>query len=365
MLYLELFRSEYVEKSPINGVVIQRDTPYLINIYDYNISKIQDYYQEKIFAVKNTFILSRYIDHIPTDLNAPVENYIEQNRRFAIYLAKHFKFTSDIERGVVHNGYFYGEGNSEVILVDDSYFNPYEVELNWKTYPCLSVVQHNLNDINMLLPVSRNYGQRKGITVISFNPSILAIKYRQFLKQQRINESKGEPVLNKNHFMYRYVLPGILKSQTDHVFLNLLMDHFYNREEIAKLKYKLPFPIYKPYTQIDRWIKDTLYVLQNKNTNFINLLANITLPSGKNALQTLILPDVSPTVQVQWAMLLSRLKFMVFLIDVSKNKGQSRNFINDWKNIVKRIQRSFDYGILFSYEETKEIEGLMEHILTA
>jgi hypothetical protein len=56
---------------------------------------------------------------------------------------------------------------------------------------------------------------------------------------------------------------------------------------------------------------------------------------------------------------------MVFLIDVSKNKGQSRNFINDWKNIVKRIQRSFDYGILFSYEETKEIEGLMEHILAA
>jgi hypothetical protein len=143
------------------------------------------------------------------------------------------------------------------------------------------------------------------------------------------------------------------------------MDYFYNREEIAVLKYKLPFPIYKPYKQIERWIKDTLYVLQNKNTNFINLLANIILPSGNNALQTLILPDVSPTVQVQWAMLLSRLKFMVFLIDVSKNKDQSRNFINDWKNIIKRIQRSFDYGLLFSYEETKEIEGLMDRILTA
>jgi hypothetical protein len=89
------------------------------------------------------------------------------------------------------------------------------------------------------------------------------------------------------------------------------------------------------------------------------------LPSGNNALQTLVLPDVSPTVQVQWAMLLSRLKFMVFLIDVSKNIGQSRNFINDWKNIIKRIQRSFDYGLLFSYEETKEIEGLMDRVLTA
>jgi hypothetical protein len=56
---------------------------------------------------------------------------------------------------------------------------------------------------------------------------------------------------------------------------------------------------------------------------------------------------------------------MVFLIDVSKNKDQSRNFINDWKNIIKRIQRSFDYGLLFSYEETKEIEGLMDRVLTA
>jgi len=365
MLYLELFRSEYIEKAPINGVIIQRDVPYLTNIYDYNISKIQNYYQEKIFAVKNNFILSRYIEHIPTNLNIPVENYIEQNRRFAIYLAKHFKFTSDIERGVVHNGYFYGEGNSEVILVDDSYFNPYEVELNWKTYPCISVVQHNINDLNMLLPVSKNYEQRKGITIVSFNPSILAIKYRQFLREQRINESKGEPILNKNHFMYRYVLPGILPSQTDHVFLNILMDRFYNRLEIAKLKYKLPFPIYKPYTQINRWIEDTLHVLQNKNTNFITLLANIILPSGKNALQTLVLPDISPTIQVQWAMLLSRLKFMVFLIDVSKNKSQSKNFINDWKNIIKRIQRSFDYGLLFSYEETKEIEGYMERILSS
>jgi len=365
MLYLELFRKEYVDKSPISGVVIQRDVNYLVNIYDYNISKIQNYYQNKIFAVKNNFILSRYVEHIPTDLSLPVENYVEQNRRFAIYLAKHFKFTSDIERGVVHNGYFYGEGNSEVILVDDSYFNPYQVELQWKTYPCISVLQHNINDFNMLLPVSRNYGQRKGITVISFNPSILAIKYRQFLREQRINESKGEPVLNKNHFMYKYVLPGILPTQTDHVFLNVLMDYFYNRYEIPIIKYKLPFPIYRPYKQIDRWVKDTLYTLQNKNTNFINLLANIILPSGKSALQALVLPDISPTIQVQWAMLLSRLKFMVFLIDVSKNKNQSRHFINDWKNIIKRIQRTFDYGLLFSYEETKEIETYMEKILEA
>jgi hypothetical protein len=56
---------------------------------------------------------------------------------------------------------------------------------------------------------------------------------------------------------------------------------------------------------------------------------------------------------------------MVFLIDVSKNKSQSKNFINDWKNIIKRIQRTFDYGLLFSYEETKEIEGYMEHILSS
>jgi hypothetical protein len=365
MLYLELFREEYVEKAPIGAVVIQRDIPYLINIYSYNISKIEEYYQNKIFAVKNNFILSRYLEHIPTDLSIPVENYVEQNRRFAIYLAKHFKFTSDIERGVVHNGYFYGEGNSEVILVDDSYFNPYEVERKWKTYPCISVIQHNINDFNMLLPVSKDYGQRKGITVISFNPSILAIKYRQFLRQQRVNESKGEPVLNKNHFVYKYVLPAILPSQIDHVFLNVLIDHFYGKEEIAVLKYRLPFPIYKPYTQIERWVKDTLHILKNKNTNFINLLANIILPSGVSALQRLILPDISPTIQVQWALLLSRLKFMVFLIEVSKNKDQSRHFINDWKNVIKRIQRSFDYGMLFSYEETKEIENYMDRILSA
>lgn len=357
MLYLEIFDKTYKDKVPISGIVNPRDINYLKRLYTYNIDSIVNYYSNRNFAVKNTHILSRLLEHFPSHLSYNVYRYLELSEDKTKYLAKHFKFTSEIEKGIVHPSYFFGNEGEEILISSYDPFNPVEIETNWKTASCISVLRHNRNDTRLLLPLGNDDNSRSGLSIISVNIPKLSIKFREFLREQSLNEHTGEGlVLNKNHFVIKYVLPTMMKDIVDHTFLNKVMDRFYNREEVVP-KFKHRFKIFEPTTQIDRYVENTLDVISNKRLDFINILRNIQLMFNKDASDLLSFENISATRQLKWGIFLSRLDHLIFLYDVSRYKdGTNRHYINDWVKLSKRILR--DKGILgsFSYEMNKEIE---------
>ncbi len=354
MQYLELFNRTYVESAPIKGITYPRDTNYIKDIYSHNLNKIIEYYHDKNFAIKNTFILSRILENISINLSTPPDKYYDYLREYMPYLGRHYRFTSEIEKGIVHYNTFFASNTPTIIINLDDYHNPYKVISEWEYYNCIEMIKHPVNDINMLLPTGKNYGSRGGLAVVGVNLPVLAMKYREFLRKQLYNEASGQAVLNKNHFIYKYVLGPAMKSMIDHTFVNMLMDRFYHNEQIVP-HFKHPFAIFKPMTQINRFLDDTLNIITNKNLNFIDILANIQVPVKLNALDLMVLPDVAPTSQIKWAMFLSRLDIMLFLIDVSKNKTASTTFINHWKTLSKRVASSGHYLDLFDYNEANII----------
>lgn len=358
MDYLRIFNADYINRTPKESIIIQSDIKQLRKLYAFNIEQIISYYSNRSFIVKNTFILSRILEHIPVYLGYSAPDYVNMIDKRVEYLAKHFKVTSEIEKGVVHPGYLFGEGNNEILISQYDYFNPYEVEKKWKRSNPIKILTHNRNDLNLLLPNGKDIGSRTGICSVMIDFNMLALKYREFMKEVQ----DTNVLLTKNHFMYKYVINLTMPDIIDHVFLNKVMDKFYGREEVTP-KFKHVFKIYKPHTQIDRYINNTLDVITDVNHDYVNILKNIKLMTAEDASELLSLAPFLNNRQLTWAMFLSRLDYMIFLYDLNpRNNSRNMHHVNDWKRLVTRIENDGVLAHKFSYEVEKEIKEKMYKI---
>lgn len=358
MIYLDIFNREYINRTPITGIVYPTDLSYLRRLYYFNKDAIEQYYQKRNFAVKNTHILSRILEHFPTYIQYDTFRYIDYALDKLKYLAKHFKFTSDIERGIIHPGNFFGNENEEIIIASYELFNVIELTQNWQQAKTIYVLTHKRNDHKLLLPLGTDDESKSGLCSLMINIPKLAVQYREFNKQQARHEAdqieNGSLVLNKNHFVIKYVISNMMDDVIDHIFLNKVMDKFYGTE-IQVPKFKHRFKIFEPNLQIERYVDQTLDVITSKSLDFINILHNIHLIFKIDASELLALPNIGYTNQIKWALFISRLDYMIFLFDVAKNKSGNKHYLNDWARLAKRIIRDNQFKDLFSYELEKDI----------
>lgn len=366
MMYFDIFSKEYINSTPITGITYPTDLNYLRRLYIFNKDAIEKYYQDRNFSVKNTHILSRILEHFPTYIQYDTFRYIDYALDKLKYLAKHFKFTSEMEKGIVHPGYFFGNQNEEIIIASYELFNVEEVTTNWKHIKSVYTLTHSRNDNKLLLPLGTNDQSKSGICTLMINIPKLAIQFREFNKLQASHSTSDDGnslmVLNKNNFVIKYVISNMMDDIIDHMFLNKIIDKFYGIETVEP-KFKHRFKIFEPNQQINRYIDQTLDVITNKNLDFINILHNIHLMFNIDASELLALPEISGTNQTKWALFISRLDYMIFLFDVAKNKySNNKHYINDWKRLVLRLERDNILNGLFSYEIEKEIKEKMYKI---
>lgn len=363
MLYFKIFDRSYVNRLPVTGIMIPRDLEYLRRTYNYNKARIEEYYLTRNFAVKNTHILSRFIEHVPLMPDADYYDFLPVAEDRVEYLTKFFEFTSGIEKGIVHPPYFFGNKGAEIIISDSAYTSKRELEDNWKTIPCVHALQHQRNDLRLLLPTGKDDGAKGGLSTIAIDATLLAAKYNMFIREQNAKIKSGDDsiILNKNNFVSKYVLPGFLETEIDHIFLNRLMDIFYGNP-IVTPKFKHRFMIIEAEKQVDRMLADTLTNITSKKMDFVNILNNIHLIFNVNATQLLSFVDIPNTRQSNWAFVASRLRHMCFLYDVARDNSMNTKTINEWKLLVKRFRQdramlgNFDYTIL------KEINSYMDKI---
>jgi hypothetical protein len=364
MHYLDIFSRAVVEKTPRSGVTYPSDLNYLRRLYQFNLESIQEYYKTRNFAVKNTHILSRILEHFPVYPQYDSFRYLDFANERTKYLAKHFKFTSELEKGIVHPPHFFGNQGDELILAGYDHFNIQETEVNWKTVSPITILTHNRNDSKLLLPLGNDDKSRSGLSTIHINIPMLSIKYREFMKEQTVRSVTEESLLlNKNHFVTKYVLPTTMRDVIDHIFLNRVMDRFYGREVVTPA-FKHRFKIFEPEKQINRYADNVLDVITNKRLDFVNILRNIPLMFNTDASELLALNDIGLTRQMRWSILASRIDYMVFLADVSvKSRDLNRHYLNDWKRLMTRIINDKDHFEMFSYDQHNHIQSQMRRLL--
>lgn len=334
----------FFKRSPIQyGTVKLQEIDYLRRLYERELSNVISYYHNSVYYLKNTQLLVRMLKHVDIPLHYDADRFIEIARARAPYIASQFKLTSDISYGKIFDGEFYGAGNDEIIIYDESYINPYKAERNYRNIRAVNVLLHPQANLKLLLPNGKINSTEVGLSVIRIDLALLAFQYRAFMldKMSYTNMNEG---LVENHFIHMYVLPNMLYKHLDIAIMNRIMNLFYGAPMDDSLN-KHPFIVGDYSAKLDKGLLGILKLLKNRRVKYEFMLRMIPGISELDMQYVLKLPDVAMTRQINWAMMLSRLKIIKFLIDLGGKEAIRYNKM-DIANLKIYLRRLMNEQVL-------------------
>lgn len=357
---LELFQS--VQEHP-TAHRMPPEFEYIKGMYLRELLSLQEYYHHRVYAVKNQNLLVRILTHIDTPMSYDADRFVEVTRARVPYISKAFKLTSEIDYGSNHPGAFFGQGNNEFIIYEDSYFDPYYAEKNWKRISAVKTILHPRSDLGFMLPNGKESSTDKGLAVISINLPLLALQMRAFFREQ-IARQNDQGLLGISHFVHMYILPNMMYLHADVVILNRMMNLFYGYGMGSSL-FKHAFKIIDYSEKLDNVLVKLISDYSHRSMKYDDLLTIIPSFSQKNCAYSLQLPNTVPTRQVWWLLMLSRLQVMKFLIDlggpVSVRSNQSS--INQLQRDLKRLKREHVFEEVLPIEIYESVQNLIEELL--
>lgn len=309
-------------------------------IYQREIEHIVSYYHDRVFAVMSNHLLCRVVTTGMVPITYDMDRFMEAAYARSPYIAKHFNFTSEINYGSFEKGVFYGLGNDELLLYSEEYFDPIDGLENWKDLRPVKVLEHPISDVGLLLPNGLNHSTATGLCVVAINLVMLFVQYRGFVTEQMAKVPGEGGLLDVAHFIHMYVLPGMLESHVEIVILNRFKNLFYGAPMSMATKHH-PFPVVDYSDKIDKVLKEILKHLKDSKMSYYSALKNIPTVFSEDMQDALLMPDNAQTVQVWWALILSRLGTMKFLIDLQGRNGiqNNRSYVNKIKIEVKRLEK--------------------------
>ena len=300
-----------------------------------NISIMQSYYQTRSYILPQDHILNQILTSLNVPLNLPVSEYYKAITHQVPRLVRSFGLIDDYNPGKnIQNG-IYNQSLTNYMLSDETYFNPYRAEKEYKKLTPLKVVYHPFNHLTASSDYRKHSGS--GVTVVSLNIAMLAIMHRTAIL------SGSESYMPH---LTRYTLPNMLQSHLDTAIVNLLISHALG---IPRTHYAGSLPIFNTdYTPaLSRAQKALIKLLTSRERDYSQILASIPL-TEKSALQWSVLPDIAPTRQYAKIPLLSRMYLYLLLTSLSEKNG---NLLN--RNENNQIKRGIE--IIYSTQALSEI----------
>lgn len=310
--------------------------------YEAQLLNIINYYNNRVYAVKSNHLLCRLLTMSEIPVQYELDRYVEIAYTRSPYVAKHFNFTSELSYGKVAPSIFYGPENNEIILYNEDYFDIDVVIKNWKTVSAVKVLEHPFSDLGLLLPTGIDHSTDKGLVVMTVNIPMLLVQYRSFVLEQYnriLMPGNNEARLSVTHFVHMYVLPNILESHLELCIVNRLINLYYGAPMGEALKHH-PFSLIDYSAKIDKTLLSVSKRLQRTRMLYFSMLKNIPSIDYPDAQEALLMPDIARTRQVWWAMLLTRLRIIKFLLDIGGANGiaMNRSMVNKLQIELKHLQ---------------------------
>ena len=324
-----------------NSNIVARALPYP-KIWNYaklglqrNLQKVQSYYKDANFSVKSNHPLVRLLNTLGVNMEHDLERYYDIVNAKTFRYSLQLKFTSPVYSGALQDGIFYGPRVKEIIILDDSFKNPYTIQADWKNYQSVKVLDHPRSDLDLLPLNGKDTGTEDGTATIVINVSALAVQFREFILEQKINYDQGASPETVAMFVHRYVLPNMLPTHLDCAIFNRLVNRLIGKPQGSATK-DHPFYLLDYSKYIDQVWAVLCAKISNTSYDFWTILRSVPLVTSPNAQQFMKLPDLAPTRQIKWAEFITRLKCIEFLIHGSTDDGRkaSRKDLNYLTNAI-------------------------------
>lgn len=332
-----IFTNRYVLHSGINH---WPEFDLIKRTYLRELLKIKDYYNNRVYAIRNNHPLCVLLNNLDVPMSYDDYRYVEIARDRQDYISRNLMFTSETHYGKIHHGVFYGNDCDEIIITVDDYFDINDLSKNWKDYSAVKVLNHPRSDLGFLLPNGKQTSNETGLSVVTINIAALALQFKYFMLEQ-LRRTDGS-FLGIPHFVHMYVLPNMMFSHADIVIKNRLLNLFYGKPMGHSLA-RHAFPVIDYSDKIDRTLNNVISKIKMSNYIDTDIVNSIPTIINDDMISALEMPDIAPTRQIWWALLLTRLDIMGFIIDVSQGQSSGNKNLMDLRNLqvdLRRLERA-------------------------
>ena len=296
------------------------------------IDKVTDYYNTNIYnanvGIRLMKILTEFKQYI--HLAPPtLFNYIRNNTS-RICMA--YNIVSPTNNGsIAVMGELYNRNIAELFVSVE-----YPVDVNksiaaFDHLKPLRVLSHDFSDFSYGLIDGRYQCQEKGLAIFSIDLALLAIQYQHWFNNHRHVKSR-DYYLPTTHFIAKYLWTGVLPSHMDNVLFNRLINRIKNKpNQISRNSQSFYLTDFS--TRYDEGLRQLVDRWKAVPSDWLTRLNSIPSIKYGSYWQSIAIPDVAPTRQIKWALVLSKLKVLEFLLltdQFTNNTGMNstdRNYL--------------------------------------
>lgn len=295
---------------------------YIKRRYLYELERIITYYTNRDRATNNNHPISRLVTLIAEDPNKDPMDYFAKIDGSKEFIARQFKFVSNISYGELLDNIFYKRNSKELINSVNHTIDPYDFRLNWKKYTPLRVVYSEDTDIDFYNFTGEKEKPNVQITAYELDINIMMLQYK-YWSLERVANSQST---NQNVFVYQIVLPRMMISMLDLTIWNRFIA-IYKGIELTNDIYRHPFHVLDLSAGLDSILKTICKDLKEDGIPYRQLMNNIPTIVEPDMSHTLVLNRQYYTRQSEWSIWASRIDYLLFLLEFGGERGLSRNRI--------------------------------------
>ena len=277
---------------------------------DSELDAVIQYYRKSAFAVQSSHELSKILFGYAINTDLATDKFYRIADNDAMDLAQQLGYTTSRNQGRIFTNVFFARGSKEIIIADDEPFDPHELTKYWMYAQPIRVLRHEFDTIDYFPLTGKRASTELSVFYVNF--PMLAVQYRAYRQWQKATLRNDEGRDSMYHFLYSYPLNNARRSSLSMCLMNRFMRLAQN-EELNKNRYRHPFHIVDYDLKVNSFYKGLADAYRNKQTDMATMLLGIPLIEG-SGLEFAKLPDILATRQVNWALYISRINILTFLV---------------------------------------------------
>lgn len=237
-------------------------------------------------------------------------------------------------RPTERRGVFYNDRVREIIILDETTpVSPDVIKQQWPVINPIRILTHPFNDINFHLCNGKYPVSKGGFAVFVVNVPLLILQYRYWANNQ---QKKGLSEIRPSRYVGQCIIPNMLSAHMDVSYINRAMDTYKGRM-VPVMARCHPVSVVDITRHVDESIESQLKILDLEVLDIHNFYSSFPAIMRANWLATIQVPDIAPNQNVRWAMVLSVLTYVNFMVDYYyvKDPNKLRIFNN---RIFRSIQ---------------------------
>lgn len=302
-----------------------------------SVQRVKEYRRKNPRYLPGNHILIRLLNSIPMSYTLDAKTFNDKVADNALLFTQSFKMTSALSKGQVWRpGPFLGKEVTEVIVANIDSWDVDAGMANWEELAPIRYLYHPMSTLKLPVTDGQFASAEAGVAVITINVPMLACQYRAWRKAYSVVDESPRTI---GQFLQAYPLPNMLDSQLDIAILNRLMGRYFGTTPVGE-PFRHPFYLTDWSSEVDDVLDKFLDQAGPKRWDFDTLVSHIPTVCHENLHHALQLPEMAFSTQFQWAVMLSRVALVTFLVQHNRTTENHRNA--KYLNYIKRWLRYMD-----------------------